>query len=282
VQDLLPLVFQQSYQEMVEIDPILPKRGEISLNLKLTPLRNAESTEGIAVVVDDLTEIKKRDATLNVVRRYLPPAMIENIQSIDSLGLGGERRVITALFVETRPFHLFPSDLPPHELMELLNLYLTVAAEAIHHQTGVIDKFMGNEVMGLFNTQLNPSEDHAWWAAQAALKMVDDYAALSQQFGEDLPPYYRIGIHTGVATLGNVGSATRRDFTAIGDTVNLAKRLQENAEPGQVIISDETYQHCHPQLSHPANRVLVVERSSIQVKGRRQAAQIYEIQRSVG
>ncbi len=280
VRDLLAYITQQGQQEMIEIEPELPERGLVNLNLKLTPLKNEEETEGVAIVVDDLTEIKKRDATLDVVRRYLPPAMVDNIQSLDGLGLGGERRIITVLFVEARAFQTFPPDLSPNDLMELLNLYLTVGAEAIHHHAGVIDKFMGNEIMGLFNTQLNPSDDHAWWAVQAALKMVDDYLSLAQRRGEERIPYFRIGIHTGVATLGNVGSATRRDFTAIGDTVNLAKRLQENAPYGQVIISDETCHHCYNQLSDPANNILVLERPSVQVKGRRQATEIFEIQRA--
>ncbi|NLX12009.1 MAG: GAF domain-containing protein [Chloroflexi bacterium] len=278
VRDLLALIYQQSDQE-VELDPELPGRGKVNLHLKLSPLKNQEATEGVAIVVDDLTEIKRRDATLDVVRRYLPPTMIENIQSLDGLALGGERRAITTMFVEIRPFDTFSPNLRPHELMELLNLYLTIGAEAIHNHAGVIDKFMGGEIMGLFNTQLNPSEGHAWWAVQAALRIVDDYLRLAERLNEPPIPYYRIGIHTGVATVGNVGSATRRDFTAIGDAVNLTKRLQENARHGQVIISDETFQHCRDQLSDPAHEIRMLQLGSIQVKGRRQPVAIYEVQR---
>jgi adenylate cyclase len=278
IRDLFDDIYQRSEQKMLKLDPVLPGRGLVNLDLKLSPLKNQDAIEGVAIVVDDLTEIKKRDAKLNVIRRYLPPALVDNIQSLDELGLGGERRVITVVFVETRPFHSFPPDLRPQELMELLNLYLTVGAEAIHNQTGVIDKFMGNEIMGLFNTQLNPTEDHAWWAVQAALHMATDYIALAEQIGEDPVPYYRIGIHTGVATMGNAGSSSRREFTAIGHTVNLAKRLQENATPGQIIISDETCRQCYGQLTDPANGILVLERPSIQMKGIRQMAQIFEVQ----
>jgi adenylate cyclase len=280
IRNLFDDIYQHSEQKMVKLDPVLPGRGTVNLDLKLSPLRNEENIEGVAIVVDDLTEINRRDAKLNVIRRYLPPALVDNIQSLDELGLGGERRVISVVFVEARPFHTFPPDLRPQELMELLNLYLTVGAEAIHNQAGVVDKFMGNEIMGLFNTQLNPTEDHAWWAAQAALHMADDYVALAQQIGEDPIPYYRIAIHTGVATMGNVGSASRREFTAIGHTVNLAKRLQENATAGQIIISDETCRQCYAQLTDPASSILVQERPSIQMKGIRQMAQIFEIQRA--
>ncbi|NDJ75600.1 MAG: GAF domain-containing protein [Chloroflexi bacterium] len=278
VAGLLDAIYRESRQELLEVAARLPRRGEAHLNLTLTPLKDERDiTEGVAIVVDDLTEIKRRDATLDVVRRYLPPAMVDNIQSLDGLGLGGERRVITVMFVETRPFHSFPDGMTTQELVEWLNHYLTAGAEAVHHHTGVIDKFMGNEIMGLFNTQLNPGEDHAWSAVQAALRMADDFITLAERLREDPHPYYRIGIHTGVATVGNVGSTTRREFTVIGDTVNLAKRLQENAQPGQVIISDEVFRHCQNFLSDPAYGIRVIEREPIMVKNRRQATNIFEI-----
>ncbi len=280
VHNMLDVIYRHGSQEIVEVDPELPQRGQVHLNLKLTPLRNQDAIEGVTIVVEDLTEIKKRDATLNVVRRYLPPAMVDNISRIDELGLGGERREISVLFVETRPFSSFPPHTDPQALMDLLNLYLTIGAEAIHQQNGVIDKFMGSEIMALFNTQLNPSSSHAWWAVQAALKMAEDYARLLQRAGERVTmPYYRIGIHSGEATLGNVGSPSRREFTAIGHTVNLAKRLQENAAPAQIIISAETYRRCQAQLHDPTHRIVVAELSPIHVKGVSHAVQVYEVRR---
>ncbi len=282
VRDLISLVMQQNHQHIMEIAPEVPTRGPTNLNLILTPLKNNDVTEGMAIVVDDLTEIKQRDATLDVVRRYLPPAMVDNIQNLDGLGLGGERRHITTLFVETRPFSSFAPNLNPQEMMEFLNLYLTRSAEAIHMYNGVIDKFMGNEIMVLFNTQLNPSDDHAWLAVQAALRIAENLLTLTTELGEPPVPFHRLGIHTGIATLGNVGSSYRREFTAIGDSVNLAKRLQENAAPGEIIISRDTFEHCQDEITNPAHRIRILERPSLQVKGRRQVAQIFAIQRSFG
>lgn len=280
IRDLLDVITRYGTEESLEIEPELPERGIVNLNLKLTPLRNQSETEGIAIVIDDLTEIKRRDATLDVVRRYLPPAMVDNIQSLDGLALGGERREITAIFVETRPFGSFPATIRPQALMDALNLYLTAGAEAIHNQTGLIDKFMGNEIMGLFNTQLNPSNDHAWLAVQAALKIAEDYRHVPAQTGTTVVPHYRVGIHTGEATVGNVGSASRREFTAIGHTVNLAKRLQEHTQHGQIIISDVTYEHCYDRLHDPANAIRVIERPSVQVRGISQAIRVFEIRRT--
>lgn len=253
-----------------------------NLNLKVSPLQNpANQTPGVALVADDMTEMKRRDATLAAVRRYLPPAMVDNIQAIDRLALGGERRHITLLFVDVRSFDTFQDGLSPRQLMEALNTYLTIASEGIHHHTGLIDKYMGSEIMSIFNTQLNPDETHAWQAIQAGLRIAHDLTTMAthMQAGDTGQTFYRIGIHTGIATLGNVGSSARREFSAIGDSVNLAKRLQENAQPGQILISQDSLQNCH-ELIKTARNIGLQEVDTIQVKGRSQPTTVYEVFRT--
>ncbi len=110
--------------------------------------------------------------------------------------------------------------------------------------------------------------------------MADEFQALTERLGEETVAHWRIGIHTGVATLGNVGSPLRRAFTAIGDTVNLAKRLQESAAPGQIILSEDTYAACSNFLHDPVHRLLVIERGMVLVKGRSQPTRIFEVRRS--
>jgi class 3 adenylate cyclase len=278
VKDHLITVRERNEPVTIEAETTLDNQQVRTLNLKLSPLKDGMNiTHGVALVVDDLTEIKRRDAMLEAVRRYLPPAMVDDIQSIENIGLGGVRRQVTVMFVDVRPFHTFPSHLSASELMELLNTYLTAGTDTIHRKSGLVDKYMGNEIMALFNTQLNPSESHALDAVQAAIDIVHDFRALYEQLGEKpKTPYYRVGIHTGVATLGNVGGAMRREFSVLGDTVNLAKRLEENAEQGQIIISQETYAACADALGEQ-NRVEVVERGALQVKGRKQTTKIYEL-----
>jgi adenylate cyclase len=236
--------------------------------------------QGVAIDVDDLTETRRREDQLKAIRRYLTPAMVDNIQSIDQLGLGGERRQVTAMFIDVRDFAAFPIALQPRELMQLLNRYLTVSVNAVSRHEGIVDKYMANEVMALFNTQLNPSVDHGMKAILAALAMAENFLTeLYPRLGEQPGAcYYRIGIHTGVATLGNTGSEARREFTAIGDTINLAHRLLEHAQPGQIIISRECYQHCAAQLGELTG-VQLSDRGQIQVKGLKRSVSIYEISR---
>lgn len=271
----------------VESDIDVDERGSVSLKINTSLLKdptpqddNDRAMYGYALVIDDMTELKNRDRTLAAVRRYLPPVMVDNIRSIEKLGLGGERHVITVLFAEVRPFDSFPKSLSPRELMELLNTYHTLGSEAVHNHAGMIDKYMGNEIMAIFNTQLNPSDTHALDAIQAAMRMAADFQAM-RAFGriahmQSEQNYFRIGIHTGIATLGNVGSSDRREFSAIGDTVNLAKRLQENALPGQLIISQATYDACNSRLDE-MDWLGIRQLAPMQVKGRSSVVNVYQL-----
>ncbi|HVO43497.1 MAG TPA: GAF domain-containing protein, partial [Aggregatilineales bacterium] len=103
---LVRQVRDDNSQHTIEVESDIQQRGRVSLNLKLSPLRDARQvTQGVAIVVDDLTELKQREAQLMLVRRYLPPAMVDNIESIDRLGLGGERRLISIMYVDVRSFN---------------------------------------------------------------------------------------------------------------------------------------------------------------------------------
>jgi adenylate cyclase len=166
--------------------------------------------------------------------------MVDNIQSIDMLAIGGEQRVISVLSADLRGFSTFSEQLPPEEAMDVINKYLVVATDAIHLYEGIIDKYMGDEVVALFNTQLNPHEDHAVCAVRAALAMRRDVLTLHEELPEEQHLYYGIGVHTGPAVLGNVGSPSRREFTAIGDTVLISNLLESEAQTGEIILSQPT------------------------------------------
>ncbi|NDJ61352.1 MAG: GAF domain-containing protein [Chloroflexi bacterium] len=278
LENKLHAVQQGGEQATIELQSDVPGRGRVALNVKISPLRDADQmAQGVAMVVDDLTDQREGDETLQLMNRYLPPGLSENIQQIAGLALGGERREVTCVFIHVCPYSVFPPDARPQQIMELLNEYLQVATDVIHDARGVIDKYMGNEIMVLFNTQLNPQEKHGLLAVDMALALRTAFVDLYQRLGiAPDPHYYRFGIHSGVATLGNVGSLNRRSFTALGDSINLSHRLLENAQRGQIIISDDVYQHICRTCPEPPP-VAFTERDPIKVKGREQLTRIFEV-----
>ena len=245
-----------------EIISELPERGAVNLNFSVSALKDASGNpQGLTIVVDDLTAQRRLEATREMFRRYVAPAVVDRLpNNPDELKLGGTRQEITILFADIRGFTKFSEPLPPEELVDVLNEYLSVAADAILQQEGMLDKFMGDAVMGVFNAPLLQT-DHALRAARAALAMQTAVAELHTRLPKALRLQYGIGIHTGDAVIGNVGTQQQMNFTAIGDAVNVAKRLQENAKGGQIILSKSTY---HQIRVHAQTRKL----SALRVKGR--------------
>ena len=169
--------------------------------------------------------------------------MVDKINEIANIEMGGVRREVTCLFADVRPWITLP-DVAASEKLRILNQYQAIATVCIHESGGIVDKYMGNEVMALFNTQLNPQNIHAQMALECGLMMRDRFVELYQEMGIDPDPhYYIIGMFTGDATLGNVGSFQRREFTALGNSINTAKRIQENAAPGAITIVQQTLDH---------------------------------------
>lgn len=232
------------------------------------------------MVLDDLTAQRERDEILELMTRYLPPGMVDNIQTIADLAMGGERREMTCVFMYACQYSAFPPNLRPTQMMETLNVYLEVATACIHRAQGIIDKYMGNEIMVLFNTQLNPEPYHALRAVEMALDIRDAYIELYSRLGINPDPHlYCVGIHTGVATLGNVGSVNRRSFTAIGDSINLSKRIQEHGQQGQIIISEDTLRHIQATAG-AVSHIRFEECEPLQARGRQQLTRIYEVFRA--
>lgn len=268
---LLNQIRQEGRQQVIDINPVLPTRGAVHLSLKLSPLRGEQDIMGVAIVIDDLTELKQRDETLRVLNTYLSTEMVSNIHNIDSLGLGGEEREISAIFADVRGFTTFSEKLDPQILMSVINRYLSVSSDAVQLTEGVIDKFMGDAVLGLYNTQLNPQDDHAVRCVRAAMMMVKDVEALHEELPGDQRLFYGIGIHTGSAILGNVGSPSRKEFTAIGEAVVYAKKLQETAQGGEIIISHETYEQ--------VKNLIECEVTERQLRGETEFKKMYKVLR---
>lgn len=207
-----------------------------------SPLRGDHDTQGVAMVIDDLTEYKKSQSQLVEVRRYLPEALVRNMATLDITKIESQEREITAMFADVRGFTSFSENLEPEDLMRVINKYLSIASDSIGLFEGIVDKYMGDAVTGLWNTQLNPQLDHPNRAVQAAMQLVLDLHAMHEVLPENERLFYGIGIHTGEAVLGNVGSKGRKEFTALGDATDVCKYLQEQAGPGEVIISQATFE----------------------------------------
>ncbi len=268
---LVQLVKQRDAAQVREVQTELPGRGMVNLNLQLSPLKDAQNdTLGVAMVIDDLTERRQREKTIAHVRRYLPPALVDSLPAVEQLQLGGARQTISILFGDVRGFSDYSARQEPEMVVDAINRYFTVAADAILLHAGIIDKFMGDAVMALFNTPFLPQQDHALRAVRAALAIKYDLIALREVLPAGQQLQVGIGIHTGEAVLGNIGSPDRLDFSAIGDAVNLAKRLQEAAGPGQILISQATYLETQEWVEAAPLELL-------EVKGRIAPVQVYEL-----
>ncbi len=278
--DHLAQVKERDTDQTWELNAELPGRDQVALVLSLSPLKDSnDSTHGVALVMEDVTHLHEHETTINAMKRILPESMVEQISEIANIELGGIRREVTCLFADVRPWITLPA-VAASEKLKILNQYQAIATACIHECGGIIDKYMGNEVMALFNTQLNPQPNHAQQALECGLLMRDRFLQLYSELGIDPDPhYYIIGIFTGLATLGNVGSFQRREFTALGNSINTAKRVQENAKRGSVTIGQPTLDH----IRSNSNSQLPYEfrpRDPILGKGLSEGLPAYEVYRS--
>ncbi len=278
--DHLALVKENDADHSLEVSAELPGRGPVALALSLSPLKDRnDMTHGVTLVMDDVTHLHEHETTISAMKRILPEGMVDQINEIANIGMGGMRREVTCLFANVRPWATLPN-VAASEKLRILNQYQAVATACIHECGGIIDKYMGNEVMALFNTQLNPQMRHAQQAVECALLMRDRFIELYAAMGIDpRPHYYMIGMFTGVATLGNVGSFQRREFTALGHSINTAKRVQEHASRGSVTIGQETLDHVQ-RNSNGSFPYEIRRREAILGKGLSAPMPAYEVHRN--
>ena len=233
---------RESEQPVVglELSNTLPERGKVDWRLNLSPLRDAGAkTQGVAIVLDDLTERKRLEAQRRLFERMVSPAVINQLDP-NSLQLGGKRTDITVLFADVRGFTSFSETQEPVKLVSILNRYLGAMAESVLSQEGTIDKFMGDAIMAWFNAPV-PQPDHTLRTVKAALAIRDAFEGLYKVLPKEAHLFFGAGIHYGEAVLGLIGTDRRVEYTAISDSVNTAKRLQENSAKNQIIISREAY-----------------------------------------
>lgn len=258
-----------------ELRSELPDRGPVVLQVHLSPLKdNHEQTTGIAIVVDDLTEQRHLEEQVRQVRgtfeRYVAPRVVEQLlNDPDRVRLGGVRQEVTILFADVRGFTSFSERAEPEFLVGVLNRHLTLAAEAILAEDGTLDKFIGDAVMAIFNAPLS-QPDHALRAVRAALMMQRRVAEMHGNLPVTERLSFGAGIVTGLAVVGNVGSPVLQNYTAIGDSVNLASRLQTYAQPGQILMSTTAY-------AQVCEQVVARELGYVQLKGHSEPDLVLEL-----
>jgi len=253
----------------LEISHLSPTRGIVDWRFNLSPLKDAgQKTQGIAIVLDDLTERKKLEAQRRLFERMVSPAVIEQLDP-NSLQLGGKRTDITALFADIRGFTTFSEKQKPEQLVKILNRYLAAMADAVLAQEGTIDKFMGDAIMAWFNAPI-PQPDHTLRAVKTALLIRESIENLYKELPADSHLYFGVGIHCGEAVLGLIGTEKRLEYTAISDSVNTAKRIQENSAKNQILISRIAYERVKMEVNAKPH-------AEMTLKGKTQPLEVYEV-----
>ncbi len=258
-----------------ELSPDLPGRGPLHLRLSATPLRDARlETIGATIVINDLTEQRKLEADRERIHRTFgrvvaPRVRDQLLSSPAGLHLAGVRQSITVLFADIHGFTSLSEQMEPEALFELLNSYLSRFAQAILEEEGTLDKFMGDSVLAFWNAP-DTQQDHTLRSIRSALAIRQIIRAYRSSLREADQLSFRIGITRGEAMVGNVGTSELFNYTAIGDIVNMAQRIESVAEPGQILLSEAAYQAVAEQVD--AYRL-----PPVKLRGRQQEAVIYEL-----
>ncbi len=221
-----------------------------------------------------LAESKQKRFIKDAFSTYLAPSVVSQlIQSPEKLVLGGEKRIITAFFSDVQGFTSISEKLTPVELVELLNEFLTEMTDIILNNEGTVDKFEGDAIIALFGAP-NPIPNQAEVACRACIEMQKRLGELRLKWKTEGRPELkmRIGLCTGPAVVGNMGSKSRMDYTMMGDTVNTAARLEGvNKIYGlYTLISDSTYNSID-------GNIMAREIDSIYVVGKKEPVTIYEL-----
>lgn len=250
---------------------VLYKNGYYLLLLPLPVLIILSYAYGI--VMHYLAAHRDKKRISDAFKKYVAPQVVEEVakQGNYELKLGGEKKDIAVLFVDIRGFTPMSESLQPEQVVEILNEYLALTTGAIFKNGGTLDKFIGDATMAVFNSPFD-LDDYVFravctaWDIAAGSKRIEKM--FTERFGKTVS--YGIGVNCGDAVIGNIGCDFRMDYTAIGDTVNTAARLESNAKAGQILISEYVYERVK-------DRVEVNEIGEIPLKGKAKGVMVYEV-----
>ena len=226
-------------------------------------------TGAIAFYLRFREQFKLRLQIKKQFEHYLDPRQVKRLQeNPDLLKLGGEKKVATFLFTDVRGFTSLSEKLQPEEVTEIMNKALTVQVECVQRNGGMVDKFIGDACMAIFNAPMD-LEDHENKAVKTAIEMQEAIKELNKELSHEIA--IGVGVNTGEAVIGNMGSSTRFDYSAIGDAVNTAARLESaTKETGvDILIGENTAQSVNYKLK---------SLKAMKVKGKAKALKIYTIE----
>jgi adenylate cyclase len=225
-------------------------------------------TGAIAFYINFRKQFKLRQLIKKQFEHYLDPRQVKQLQDNPNLlKLGGEKRYATFLFTDVRGFTSLSEKLKPEEVTEIMNKALTVQVECVQKNGGMVDKFIGDACMAIFSAPLD-LEDHEDKAVKTAIEMQDRIKELNKELSHKIA--IGVGVNTGTAVVGNMGSDTRFDFSAIGDCVNIAARLESGTKEAgvDILIGEETAKNCSFELK---------SLEAIKVKGKEKSLNVYTI-----
>ncbi len=248
----------------------------------VAPMAAATISLGSGLGWRALTEGRQRRFIKGVFERYVPPSVVARMtEHPELLKLGGETRIVTSMFTDIASFTSISERMKPQELVAFLNEYLGKMNEELFRFGATLDKYEGDAIIAFFNAPLDVPE-HEIAALRAALGVKRASAAISAEWrdrcGREI--ITRVGLNTGPAVVGNMGSEGRFDYTAIGDTINLASRLEgANKFYGTMILAAESVVAAltHERTNAPAHDVAVRPVDRVRVKGKSQPILLYEV-----
>jgi class 3 adenylate cyclase/CHASE2 domain-containing sensor protein len=238
------------------------------------PITAAVAAMVLAYLVRVLVEERRRRRVQEAFCHYLAPSLVDQLVDGEAeLRLGGERREVTIMFADLSGFTALSTRLLPEELMALTNSYHALMVEAVEANGGYVNQFVGDAVMAIFGAPV-PNPDHAASAARAALRVVESVMQAKTDADRLGEPGYavKIGLNTGPAVVGNVGAPKRYNYTAVGETVNIAARLESVPEDYgcRIVIGPNT-------AAAIADRFVVSELDWIKVKGKDASFSVYQL-----
>ncbi len=272
---LIHVIYTRQTHLYQEVQFVSEDGTVVPLGVNSSLLKDEHGTDyGVVSVFSDLSEIKQRQFLQETLTRYVTKQVVDLIlEHPESIILDGEEREATVLFADIRSFTSLSEKMEPKEVVQMLREYFTRMVEAVFAFQGTVDKFIGDCIMAIFGAP-SPQPNHAERAVRSALAMkkaLTIFNTFRLQQEKD-PIRIGIGINTGDMVVGNIGSEQRLEYTAIGDAVNLASRLEGITKQygSEVVISESTA--C--QLPED---VVTRELDKVRVKGKYQPVTIYEV-----